>query len=140
MKDKRKNDIEYKLAFNCRNKIKKMIKTNYSSFKLVGCTPQFLKVWLKFNFKPEMTFNNYGTYWHIDHVIPCYHFNLEDDKQLKECFHWTNLQPLCAKQNIDKYEVLNHVLLVEYYSKLNNLEVNANNLLKYAFRHTTTTH
>lgn len=46
LKNKRYIDIEYKLAFNCRNKIRKMIKTKYSSTKLVGCKPEFLKNWL----------------------------------------------------------------------------------------------
>lgn len=91
LKDRRKNNIEYKISVNCRNKIKKMVKVNYSSFKLVGCTPTFLKEWLQFNFKSGMTFDNYGSYWHIDHVIPCYHFNLSNDNEKKICFHWSNL-------------------------------------------------
>jgi len=137
LKEKRKTDFNYKISVNCRNKIKKMVKVNYSSFKLVGCTPSFLKEWLKFNFKPGMTFENYGSHWHIDHVVPCYNFKLTDDKQLKECFHWSNLQPLEAGKNlskqkyINKYEVVNHVLLVEFYSNKKNLGINANNLLKY---------
>lgn len=140
LRERRKTDINYKLSVNCRNKIKKMVKVGYSSFKLVGCTPDFLKEWLRFNFKPGMTFENYGSHWHIDHVVPVYHFKLTDDKQLKECFHWTNLQPLEADKNhskqkyLDKYEVVNHVLLVEFFSSKNKLETNANNLLKYALK------
>lgn len=140
LREKRKTDINYKLSVNCRNRIRKIIKSNYSSFSLVGCSPTFLKEWLKFNFKNGMTFENYGSYWHIDHVVPCYTFKLTDDKQLKECFNWTNLQPLEAYKNhskqkyINKYEVVNHVLLVEFYSSIKKIEVNANNLLKYVLK------
>lgn len=137
LREKRKNDINYKLAINSRNKIKKTIKTGYSSFELLGCSPEFLKKWLEFNFKPDMTFENYGTLWHIDHVVPCYHFNLENNDELKECFHWTNLQPLYAKNNlskknkIDLHELTNHVMKIQVYGENINIEANANNLLRF---------
>jgi hypothetical protein len=137
LRNKRKTDINYKLAVNCRNKIKKMIKTNYSSLKLVGCSPDFLKKWLQFNFKPGMTFDNYGTYWHIDHVVPCYHFDLNDDNQLKKCFHWSNLQPLEAtknlqkKEKLDRDEVINHWLMINIFGYRNNIEVKQFNLTSF---------
>lgn len=137
LKNKRYTDIEYKLAFNCRNKIRKMIKTEYSSSELIGCKSEFLKNWLEFNFKPGMTFENYGKIWHIDHVVPCYHFKLTDDKQIKQCFNWTNLQPLFDKENlskknkIDPYEVTNHVMLVEVFGEIINQQFNAEHLLSF---------
>ena len=41
-----------------------------------------------------MTWDNHGEIWEIDHIIPCSKFNLTEEKQQKECFHYTNLQPL----------------------------------------------
>lgn len=52
-------------------------------------------------FKEGMTLDNYGE-WHIDHIIPCSAFNLLDVAEQKKCFHYTNLQPLWAKENISK--------------------------------------
>jgi 5-methylcytosine-specific restriction endonuclease McrA len=49
-----------------------------------------------------MSWDNYGTYWHIDHIIPCSNFDFSDPIQQKECFNYTNLQPLEAKANIKK--------------------------------------
>jgi hypothetical protein len=48
-----------------------------------------------------MTWDNYGE-WHVDHIQPCASFDLSDPKQLAECFNWSNLQPLWAKENISK--------------------------------------
>jgi 5-methylcytosine-specific restriction endonuclease McrA len=70
-----------------------------------------LKEWLKFNFSNGMTFDNYGTYWHMDHVIPCSLFNLTNHEDINNCFKWTNIQPLLSKINLiknNKEEVINH--------------------------------
>ena len=40
--------------------------------------------------------------WHIDHIRPCSSFDLSDPTQQKECFHYTNLQPLWASENLKK--------------------------------------
>ena len=40
-----------------------------------------------------MSWTNQGTYWDIDHVLPCSNFNLEQDEDIKKCFNWKNLRP-----------------------------------------------
>ena len=45
---------------------------------------------------------NQGTYWDIDHVIPCSNFNLEQDEDIKKCFNWKNLRPCEKKENYKK--------------------------------------
>jgi hypothetical protein len=70
---------------------------------LLGCDIQWLIAWLEIQFRPEMTWENYGPVWHIDHIQPCASFDLKDPQQQKLCFHWTNLQPLFATENRIKY-------------------------------------
>jgi hypothetical protein len=51
-----------------------------------------------------MSWDNYGFYgWHIDHIKPCSYFDLSDTRQQDLCFHYTNLQPLWAKDNMKKH-------------------------------------
>ena len=54
-------------------------------------------------FVDGMSWDNYGpTGWHIDHIKPCASFDLTNQDEQRQCFHYTNLQPLWAADNIRK--------------------------------------
>ena len=48
-----------------------------------------------------MAWSNYGK-WHIDHIEPCANFDLSIPEEQTACFHYTNLQPLWAEENLKK--------------------------------------
>ena len=106
MRDKRKNEPHYKISNALRCRIRAAlngIKKSKSTEKLIGCTIEYLKVYLENQFKEGMTWQNHGTDgWHIDHVRPCKSFDLSDPEQQKQCFHYTNLQPLWWWENLEK--------------------------------------
>ena len=70
--------------------------------QLLGCSIEQLKQFLQLHFTPEMHWNNYGRYWHIDHHIPCAAHDLSDPEQQRRCFHWRNLRPLKTEDNLKK--------------------------------------
>ena len=90
-------DINYKLRENIRvriwNALKGKNKTS-SSISLLGCSIKEYKLHLESQFKPEMNWNNHGKIWEIDHVKSCSKFDLNDPDQQKQCFHYSNTQPL----------------------------------------------
>jgi hypothetical protein len=104
--NKRKNDPIYTLKCNLRSRTssylsKRLITKNNKTFEIVGCTPQELKDYLEKQFKEGMTWENYGFYgWHIDHIIPL--ASAETEEELLKLFHYTNLQPLWAEENLLK--------------------------------------
>lgn len=49
-----------------------------------------------------MNWDNYGSYWEVDHVIPCNSFDIEDNNQQLECFNWKNCRPLEKSLNNKK--------------------------------------
>lgn len=133
-----KNDPIAKLKKVCRTRICKALKSHsLRSIKLIDCDISFLKEWLQSNFTDKMTFANHGSYWHIDHVIPCSHFNLSNEDEIKDCFRWTNLQPLEASKNIskqdtlDKIEVIHHYKKVQKYATLHKIKLNDFDYSKY---------
>ena len=70
---------------------------------LLGCTVDFAKQWIEAKFQPGMTWNNWSrTGWHVDHLRPIDSFDLTDLAQQKQCFHYTNLHPLWAGDNLSK--------------------------------------
>ena len=74
-----------------------------NTIKLIGCTSEFLKEYLEKQFRPGMTWKNHTVKgWHVDHIIPCDSFDFSDAEQQKECFHYTNLQPLWYDENLRK--------------------------------------
>ncbi len=73
------------------------------SVELLGCTISQAKAHLEAQFRPGMNWDNHGRYgWHIDHIRPCASFDLTDPEQQRQCFHYTNLQPLWWDENIRK--------------------------------------
>ena len=59
-----------------------------------------------------MTFENYGSYWQIDHVQPLSAFNLLDENELLKAMNWKNLRPLKIKDNQTKFNKVDKWLSV----------------------------
>jgi len=115
---RRRSKPNEKILNTCRGRVCKLLKTqnarkHFKTIELIGCSVDFLKDYLESQFKDGMSWDNYGNpngdhtnCWHIDHIIPCSSFVLTDPEQQKKCFHYTNLQPLWAKDNIRKHAKL----------------------------------
>lgn len=71
------------------------------SITYLGCSIQTFKTHLENKFLPGMSWENKGL-WHIDHIRPCASFDLSKEDELKKCFHYTNMQPLWAEDNLRK--------------------------------------
>ena len=104
LRERRRNDPFLRLRDAIRGSIRAYLgskKTRRgSTFEIVGCTPDFLRGHLEKQFKPGMTWENYGSHWHVDHRIPLASGN--SPEEIKGLSHWTNLQPLEALENIIK--------------------------------------
>ena len=107
---RRKTDPTFRLEANLRSRTNGAIKNNSkskSTIELLGCTVEHARKHLESQFTDGMNWETYGFYgWHIDHIIPCASFDLSIPEQQRQCFHFTNLQPLWAKDNLSKNDKL----------------------------------
>lgn len=67
--------------------------------KYLGCTYKEGRDHLTSLFQPGMTWDNHGE-WHIDYIIPL--GSAKTKEELEPLFHYTNLQPLWAEDNLKK--------------------------------------
>lgn len=110
IKNKRKNDIHFRLSSQLRKRLLKALKGNAkrgSAIKDLGCSINFLKDYLESQFYDcprtgaKMTWENHGrTGWHIDHILEFKNVDLNDPEQFKKVVHYTNLRPLWYFENL----------------------------------------
>jgi hypothetical protein len=92
---KRRKDPNTRLKEALRARIYNNMKSNknQNTLEYLGCTINQYKIHLEHQFTPEMTWENWGTYWEIDHNIPL---------SRGGTFHFTNTQPLTITENRKK--------------------------------------
>lgn len=120
-----KDDINMRLIRAQRNYIYKCLtrfkNKKQGSLQYLHCTLDILKSWIEFQFDDEMSWENYGKLWTIDHVLPLSQFNLFDETEQYIAFDWKNLQP--SKTNFTKS---NKILFNEYLK----VYINAHKFIK----------
>jgi len=106
-------------ALNCKNK---------HTIEYLGCNSDEYLKWLLDNTN-EYTLENRGSVWHIDHVIPLSHFNLDNENEQTIAFNWRNTMPLASKENLSKNnkiiksQIEHHYKHLIDYHTINNIEM-----------------
>lgn len=105
---KMKENPNYALAHIIRSRVQAAIKFRrgskaFKTIELLGCTIDVARKHIESQFKEGMSWENHGMgTWHIDHIKPIKVFDLTNPEIQKIAFHFTNLQPLFAKENLEK--------------------------------------
>jgi hypothetical protein len=97
-----KNDYLFKMKRDIRSMIgcsfrKKGYRKKSKTFDILGCDFEMLVEHLEKQFDNNMSWNNRGTYWDIDHIIPLSSAKSEED--VLKLNHYSNLQPLESYYN-----------------------------------------
>lgn len=109
IKKRRQSSPTFRLISNYRNLIylsltRQSTSKENTSFNLLGMTgEEFMEYLLNHpNCDSKFTKENYGKTWHVDHIKPLAAFDLSQEDQQKEAFHYSNCQPLGAFENLSK--------------------------------------
>lgn len=71
---------------------------------LIGISIKGFKKYIESQFTGEMSWDNYGEIWELDHRKPLCAFDLTDQDDLKVCAHYTNIHPVTPSENKKKYQ------------------------------------
>jgi hypothetical protein len=110
-----KTNLNFRILHNLRGRLRDALGKNCKSkktIKLIGCSIKKLKEHIEKQFKPGMSWDNWCLYgWHIDHIKPCYMFDLNKAKEQEKCFNYKNLRPLWATENLtrNKNEIIRSI-------------------------------
>lgn len=103
---RRRIDLNYKISISLRVRLCMAVRNGQkagSAVRDLGCSVQELRVYIETRFQSGMTWKNWSRKgWHLDHVKPLSTFDLTDRGQFLEACHYTNLQPLWARENLRK--------------------------------------
>lgn len=144
LKDKNKNKEVKNKAQNRRyqtNPVTKFIATQRSritialknkekhTIEYLGCNAEEYYKWLSYNFNDTFSFENHGKVWHIDHVLPIYNFNINNEEEQLLAFNWRNTRPLLITDNLKKNkniipsQIQEHFEILKKYHTENNIEL-----------------
>jgi len=107
---KMRKDPVYRMRANVSRQVSHALfresgsKRGESTFKHLPYTPEQLKEHLQAQFDENMTWDNYGDYWHIDHIHPqsLLPYDSLEHPNFQKCWALDNLQPLEKIENIRK--------------------------------------
>ncbi len=108
IKNKKETDENFKMACILRGRFKIALKQQGAiarsrTLDIIGCSLDFFVEHIKEQFTEGMSWDKLGLHGiHLDHIRPCSSFDLTDLGQQKQCFHYSNMQPLWAKDNLQK--------------------------------------
>jgi hypothetical protein len=132
-KERRKTDPNYRIKCIVRHRIYECLKKSDiyrdKKIKYLGMTLRLYRKWMEYQFDEYMTWDNHGTYWHIDHVRPCdsFKFKNNDDKEIYKCFNWSNTRHMRIDENLEKScaiipKEIGHQIFVSGIFMLNHIE------------------
>ena len=134
-KQRRKTDFNFKLISNIRTRTSNAfrsqnIKKSNKTKKLIGCSNSFFKKWIIYQLYGNMTLENYGKVWCLDHCYPLSKINISNENDLYKSTNWVNLRPMYMKDNLIKGDKIDHRLYLlqqikaKYFMKINEKGLN----------------
>lgn len=116
-RERMKTDPRFRLMEHFRRRFGTLVKKlghkrSLEYVEMIGCSLDELTKWVESHFEPGMDWSNQGHFslnhptWQLDHHYPCSAFDLSDPEQQRQCFHYTNVYPIWAKENLDKKDFI----------------------------------
>ena len=119
-RDCERDDPVEKFKRTVRSRIWHALKKHKSlhTIQYLGLSSSEYLQWLT-TYNEKYTLDNRGNDgWHIDHVIPLFHFDLNNEEEQMIAFNWRNTMPLSAKENLSKNRKIIKEQIEQHLEKL----------------------
>ena len=125
---KRRTDFNFNLFCNISQRTKYAFKSQniVKPISLLRCSNHFFRKWIIHQLYGNISSENYGKIWSLDHCLPLSKINLSNENELNKYTNWVNIRPMYIKDNIIKSDKsIHHLYLLQevkakYFLKLNN--------------------
>jgi len=104
-KNEHNTNMNYRIKKSLAARLRTVLNKNNSTMNYIGCNIQYLREWFEYNFTAEMNWDNYASFWSIDHIIPVCNFDLTLEDEKLKCWNWSNLMPVTIKYNSSKKKI-----------------------------------
>ncbi len=127
-KERYHTDVQYRLAKIYRNRFNSYIKGESNVMSYLNCSIICFQDFVEKQFYNNMSWDNKGEQWEIDHVLPVSKFDLTNKEHVQVCFHWCNLRVIeksVNKQKSNKFiesSILEHRHFCQTFSDENNID------------------
>lgn len=123
-----KHDDIFRKATDHRRTLTGMVRsTKNTTSKHINTNSNTIRDWLEFQFIKDMSFDNYGTYWVVDHVIPV-HTYLSGKYSAELILNWFNICPVLKSRNltknkyVDSDQCLEHLENIREYTEIRGIK------------------
>ncbi len=84
----------------------------------VGCSSNNFRKWFEYLFSDDIHWQN-ASEWQCDHIIPLSFFDLTNEREYARASHWSNVQPIRARENRLKGNTVNRDIIQKHIKKFN---------------------
>ena len=123
-RQKRKTDCIFNISCKIRQKTNYAFKSHINKMNIIiGCSNYHLRKWIIYQLYGDMTLENYGKIWCLDH---CYPLSKINEFEMNKYINWINIRPMYIRDNIIKGDKIDHRLYLlqqikaKYFLKINN--------------------
>ena len=124
MRKRKESNLNFKLICNIRTRTKKAFKSQNirktnKTIDLLECSPDLFKRWIVHQLYGDMTEENYGSVWTLDHCYPLSRTNLFDKNEMNKSTYCINIRPMYSTENNLKGSRIDHRLYLLQQIKVN---------------------
>jgi len=98
--ERKKRDPQFKLLSNMRSLLynhltRKDLKKHEHLEQYLSCSFDDFMIHIENQFTEDLNWDNYGSYWSVDHICPC--SQAQDEREFVKLWHWSNLRPMKSR-------------------------------------------